>query len=69
MLAWLEQYNPVSEPLNRDAFHSGDFAEPVAAMLTKLASHKAMVPCAPTGVGQACGAILEALEIQHIVTH
>lgn len=60
LVDWLHRHNHVME-LHRDTFERGDFAEQVKLMLAN--NTQPDTPCAPTGVGEACGYILELLGI------
>ncbi|MCG8667835.1 MAG: hypothetical protein MI867_00350 [Pseudomonadales bacterium] len=57
LVRWLEENNHCLE-VEREAFDEGNFAEQAAQLLNR---GKASRSIAPTGVGEACGYILEAL--------
>ena len=59
LIDWLKQHNQSTE-LSREAFETGQFAEEVAQMLANNKESKPS-PVSPTGVGEACGYILDAL--------
>lgn len=59
LVDWIKQNN-LSAEMDRDAFYSGNFAKPVTEMLDRIQAHE-VHPAAPSGVGQACGYILEGL--------
>lgn len=61
LIEWLKQHNECME-LTREAFEQGQFAEEVAKMLMAKQDKKTY-PVSPTGVGEACGYILDALEL------
>ncbi|MDX1692585.1 MAG: hypothetical protein R3208_02395 [Ketobacteraceae bacterium] len=59
LISWLEASNLCDE-LSRKAFDGGDFQQPVENLLQRARTEKP-TPVMPTGVGEACGYILEGL--------
>ena len=62
LVKWLQQHNNCAE-LDREAFHAGNFELEVKSLLQASRSNP-ITPCSPLGVGDACGHILEALELR-----
>jgi hypothetical protein len=59
LVAWLNQHNLCAE-LDRERFSAGDFAGPVTDLL-KQADQSSHAKITPSGVGDACGYLLEGL--------
>lgn len=63
LVNWLHQHN-LAMQLNRNAFQQGLFAEDVTNILDMATTQNKAIPPAPTGVGEACGHILELLALR-----
>lgn len=61
LVDWIEQNNLCAE-LDRQQFNRGDLAGPVTELLNSAREQKPK-PVMPAGVGEACGYVLEALEL------